>query len=78
MAESLSSLEAAHLEALSILPVEMSSNIIGAASASVLASTVASSLSKGPKKKAKYGNEVTAMMDEYMSQEEEEEAERTR
>ena len=79
MGESLSSLQAAHLEALSMLPVEMSSNIIGAASASVLASTVASTLSRGPKKKTKYGNEVTDMMDEYMkSREEEEETEKTK
>ena len=70
MGESLSTLQAAHLEALSMLPVEMSTKIIGAASSAVLASTVASTLSKGPKKKTKYGDEVTAMMDEYMKEEE--------
>ena len=73
MGESLSTLQAAHLEALSMLPVEMSTKIIGAASSAVLASTVASTLSKGPKKKTKYGNEVTKMMDEYMKEEEKKE-----
>ena len=79
MGESLTTLQAAQVEALSLLPPQMSATIISAASSAALAGIIASQLSKGPLKKNKYGNEVTDMMDEYMAgREAEEEKARTR
>ena len=78
LADGLQGLQMMPMSALSELPSDMASTIVCAASACLLASNVASSLTKAPKK-GTYGNEITDMMDNYLYGAEEEKAkEKTR
>ncbi len=72
MGEGLTSLQAAHMEALTSLPSDMASTIVCAASSLLLASHVAQSMRHKAQRKGEYGDEVTDMMDDYLSTSEEE------
>ena len=74
MAGGLVGLSANHVHALSSLPSDMLSTMVCAASAAGLAMKVSNDM-KGKYGKAKYGNEVTEMMKDYLRQEEAEEKE---
>ena len=67
LADSLQGLQAMPMVALSSLPSDMESTIICAASALLLASNVSNTMLKAQEKKGTYGNDITEMMDDYLS-----------
>ena len=79
LAEGLKGLSAEHVSALSSLPSDMLTTFMAAASSAALAYNVSKSMDAN-KRKGRYGNQVTDMMDEYLygSEEAEDVSENTR
>ena len=76
LADGLQTVQAMPMSALEYLPSDMASTIVCAATSAVLAANVSSTMAKAGKKKGTYGNEITDMMDDYLSGEEVEEEEK--
>lgn len=72
LAQGLTTLSSEHVQALSSLPSDMLTTLLSSAGAVALANKVSSTMSSNMKN-GKYGNEVTYMMDEFLSNQEEQE-----